>query len=507
MANYRKSFNLRNGVQVDDDNFIVNSNGLVGIGTSSPTEFLDVRGNAKVVGLVTANSSFATNATVGLLTATQGVTVTGVVTATTFSGSAAGLTGIYAIAVNGWIVNNSASSISTTFSVGIGTTIPNYSLQVGQDPLAANGIAFESSGNIRASGVITATSFSGSLNASNLTGTIDNARLPSNVSVGIVTASSGFYGNLTGTASVAASITPTANITVGSINSGFSTSGIATVHTTLHVSGNTGVGTAVPNAQIHVRKTGISSIQLTSDGSNSSIFTLGRSVSVGSSNAQLRFGNTSGSYPSSTEQSFDIINYDTGNLNFYLNPGGSATGAFNWFKPNLGKSMTLTSSGNLGINSDSPSSTLSVVGNASISGVTTSGSFVGNGVIPVGGIILWSGTIASIPSGWVLCDGNNSTPDLRNRFVVGAHSGSGNGISATAGPGFSTTTGITTSNYTPGNIGGETAHQLTLAEIDKAFHSSGTSGNTSLAYDTFSAPDYHENRPPYYALAYIMRIS
>jgi hypothetical protein len=40
--------------------------------------------------------------------------------------------------------------------------------------------------------------------------------------------------------------------------------------------------------------------------------------------------------------------------------------------------------------------------------------------IPVGLIAMWSGNIASIPSGWVLCDGNNSTPDLRDRFIVGA---------------------------------------------------------------------------------------
>ena len=44
--------------------------------------------------------------------------------------------------------------------------------------------------------------------------------------------------------------------------------------------------------------------------------------------------------------------------------------------------------------------------------------FCGN--VPAGGIILWSGNIASIPEGWVLCDGSNGTPDLRDRFVVGA---------------------------------------------------------------------------------------
>lgn len=44
--------------------------------------------------------------------------------------------------------------------------------------------------------------------------------------------------------------------------------------------------------------------------------------------------------------------------------------------------------------------------------------------IPVGGIIMWSGLISAIPSGWALCDGANGTPDLRNRFIVGSHSDS-----------------------------------------------------------------------------------
>ena len=43
-----------------------------------------------------------------------------------------------------------------------------------------------------------------------------------------------------------------------------------------------------------------------------------------------------------------------------------------------------------------------------------------SGTIPIGGIIMWSGTVASIPANWALCDGNNSTPDLRDRFIVGA---------------------------------------------------------------------------------------
>jgi len=48
--------------------------------------------------------------------------------------------------------------------------------------------------------------------------------------------------------------------------------------------------------------------------------------------------------------------------------------------------------------------------------------YVANNAIPSGGIIIWSGSSASIPSGWYLCNGSNSTPDLRDRFVVGAGS-------------------------------------------------------------------------------------
>jgi len=382
MENYRKAFNVRNGIQIDDDNFIINSNGLVGIGTSIPTEILDVRGNVKVVGHTTSNTSYSGVATVGKLEALDGAIVSGVITATSFSGSASGLTGIYAIAVDGWYVNSISSSISTSFKVGIGTTIPEYSLQIGENPLFSSGVAIESSGNIKVSGIITALSFNGTLNSSNLSGTIDNARLPSNINVGIVTASSGFYGNLVGTASTASSITTSANIRVNSINCGFSTSGISTVHNKLHVEGNIGVGTLTPYAQLHIRNTSISSIQLTSDNSNSSIITLGRNIITTTNNGQIRFGNTDGTYLYSTEQSLDIINYDTGNLNFYLNPGGAGTGSYNWFKPSLGIIMTLTSSGNLGINSITPTSRLSIVGDAHISGVTTiTGAVTSNSII------------------------------------------------------------------------------------------------------------------------------
>ncbi len=45
------------------------------------------------------------------------------------------------------------------------------------------------------------------------------------------------------------------------------------------------------------------------------------------------------------------------------------------------------------------------------------------GTIPIGGIILWSGSTGTIPTGWALCNGSNGTPNLQDRFVVGAGSG------------------------------------------------------------------------------------
>ena len=57
MANIKKNFNFRNGVQVDDDNLLVTSTGLVGIGTTVPTESLDVRGNVSISGFTSITQS------------------------------------------------------------------------------------------------------------------------------------------------------------------------------------------------------------------------------------------------------------------------------------------------------------------------------------------------------------------------------------------------------------------------------------------------------------------
>lgn len=89
--------------------------------------------------------------------------------------------------------------------------------------------------------------------------------------------------------------------------------------------------------------------------------------------------------------------------------------------------------------------------------------------IPIGCIIMWSGTIASIPSGWRLCDGTNNTPNLRDKFVIGASTDS----SAKA---QTTITGVATQTGGSKDSG-----------VVSHTHSASTTGSTSSDTDSWSA--------------------
>jgi len=151
--------------------------------------------------------------------------------------------------------------------------------------------------------------------------------------------------------------------------------------------------------------------------------------------------------------------------------------------------------------------------------------------IPPGGVIMWSGAADQIPQGWALCDGQNGTPDLRNRFIVGAGG-----------------------EYAVAAVGGEKLHQLTVGEMPSHTHiqnahthtqnphahstqngfyidtdrtpnlvnavNGGTHSDWSSAVQPATATNQnatatnqntggdqpHENRPPYYALCFIMKL-
>lgn len=170
-----------------------------------------------------------------------------------------------------------------------------------------------------------------------------------------------------------------------------------------------------------------------------------------------------------------------------------------------------------------------------------------NAPVPVGLIAMWSGAIGAVPSGWFLCNGSNGTPDLRDRFVVGA--GSTYAVGATGGSATvtlnesqmpnhthvisATTSGAGAHTHTindPGHAHGLKARLRmidgageegddTVSTTDTAlanYIAQATTGITINSVDnhthTISASaattgggQSHENRPPYFALAYIMK--
>ena len=180
-----------------------------------------------------------------------------------------------------------------------------------------------------------------------------------------------------------------------------------------------------------------------------------------------------------------------------------------------------------------------------------------NKAMPTGGIIMWSGTVATIPTGWALCDGTNGTPNLTGKFIVHADADSSGtyNVGATGGAndvtlatselpahshtgtaasgGAHTHTGTTNSagahthSYTDNYV--ELVSQIPGLDIDynsNTYNQNGSRTGTTasagshshtvsiasggahthtLSVDNAGGGGAHENRPPFYALAYIMK--
>lgn len=129
------------------------------------------------------------------------------------------------------------------------------------------------------------------------------------------------------------------------------------------------------------------------------------------------------------------------------------------------------------------------------------------GIVPRGLISMWSGAVGAIPTGWALCDGTNGTPDLKGRFIAGYDPGD-------------------VDYDTIGKTGGEKKHTLTKAELPSynvtvplksvggitndstgggyGYGAEKTDRNILLAAGGSGLP--HENRAPYYTLAYIIKL-
>jgi len=316
MANFKKVFNFREGVQVDDQTFVVNGS-LVGIGTSIPTKFLDVRSEAAFSGLstftevrVTAGASFETgvgkSVVVGNFEFNQGI-VTSFSGVVTYFGDGSQLTDL---PTSQWVDVDTGIGVSSVYNggfVGISTLNPQYQLQVGGNPEQGSDGFAVNLGNVFVSGAMTAFRFVGDgallvdLNASELSsGIVTQARIPrleldkiplipdtkleQNLQIsGILTAQGGFIGSvignvrgdiissgfstftdaevtgsLTAVASTALSLQGTPDIRVGFVSANCIDAGIAFTVTRADVTGDISVGIlTVVNGNVKVGAEGI----------------------------------------------------------------------------------------------------------------------------------------------------------------------------------------------------------------------------------------------------------
>tara|TARA_R110002051_G_scaffold86498_2_gene152379 strand:- start:48054 stop:48653 length:600 start_codon:yes stop_codon:yes gene_type:complete len=187
--------------------------------------------------------------------------------------------------------------------------------------------------------------------------------------------------------------------------------------------------------------------------------------------------------------------------------------------------VTIDTLGNVGIGTSRPSEKLEVKGRIK----DTTGF-----VMPSGGIIMWSGALNKIPQGWALCNGQNGTPDLQDKFIVGA--GQKYAVQQTGG--LDAVTLLENQMPVHTHQGGSDSQQSFLNYEGVLWNSKGVQargiviyngrglpGNRPNAANTYNLPNpetnqhshaisvansggglAHENRPPYMALCYIMKL-
>ena len=195
---------------------------------------------------------------------------------------------------------------------------------------------------------------------------------------------------------------------------------------------------------------------------------------------------------------------------------------------------TLTSSGTLAV-----TGALTLDGAAGTSGQALvsagSGTPTWGNIFVAGMIMMWSGTIATIPSGWLLCNGSNSTPDLRDKFIIGASADSGGAAKTNVTASYTQTggtkdaivvshthTGTSTvtdpqHNHTPQTLGSAQAGSdnggapvdastgYGTGRTSSVTSSSSTGITVATSISTEGSSGTNQNLPPYYALAFIMK--
>ena len=464
MANIRKTFNFREGVKVDDSVLVV-AGERVGIGTTVPAQVLDVRGRVTITGDIDYSNSTTTGiSTFAEVRLGTGVTISslsGVITATSYYGDGSTLSNL---PTSQWVdmdVGLGFTSIYNRGNVGVGTTDPRHTFQVGSNPddSGKKGVGINSeTGNIKSSGIITATSFVGSLtgnSSGNVTATTlsvtgvstfsDKVNVTKHAGIGSITVTgvSTFVGQIDGNggadisggettlssatvsdltsgrvvvAGTSGSLDDSSNLTFDGTNKlavtgGLTVSAGATFTSLVNVTHtlSSGIGSFGSNGSVAVgigTTNPIAQLQILSekDSSNDGLsrIVLGRGKALAGNNGAIAFGNTAVSFPYSGSKSLDFLNYGQGNVNFYLEAGstGVSTGDFHWHRRgNYARLMSLTYSGSLGIGITQPVNTLHVVGTSTVTNKAYFGGdveFGDNDISRIGSITADSLTVSSL---------------------------------------------------------------------------------------------------------------
>jgi len=365
MANRRKAFNFRSGLQVDNDNFVINENGLVGIGTSAPSLYkLNVYGDTRTTGLTTTRDLHVTqNAEI------SGITTVGFITATT---SYIGILTVSQLKIgNSDVVNNLIGYARTTFitdNAGVGFhTTSKLGINTTTSP-GASDPEFSVFGNVDVTGIVTATTFSGNVtgNVNSGISTFTELKVGTAItmSTDIVTATTfdgDLIGNVTGNVNASSGISTFTELKVG----------VASI-----TNADVGIGTF---NDLRINKSAGASLVITST-TNSSV-SIGESVGAGNSSAQLLYSPLTGR--------LDINNYDVGGVSINLHEGTGA-GTTESFSVNYNntKQFEVTYDGKVGINKGNDTlekaleveGDMSVSNNAVITGVLTVTGTAGNTV-------------------------------------------------------------------------------------------------------------------------------
>ena len=134
-----------------------------------------------------------------------------------------------------------------------------------------------------------------------------------------------------------------------------------------------------------------------------------------------------------------------------------------------------------------------------------------NSIVPTGTVVMWSSALSNVPAGWALCDGTNSTPDLRDRFIVGHNDGVEPGETGGEHSTTLTTAQLPPHNHPlglewPGGAGWPDPDDNTGSGQDYAVMSGIESTHCCLKTGSEGNADPIDNRPAFYRLAFIMKL-